>query len=107
MQVGGLDYWSNRLTSGHFERNPFTRQMPPSLIGELGSKSFATCSQCTATSTYYKKPIPKSLINSDQPPASGRRCNVRNHDFVSDGFLALIVAGLVVLCSSLLVIVFS
>jgi hypothetical protein len=32
---------------------------------------------------------------------------MRNHDFVSDGFLALIVTGLVVLCSSLLVIAFA
>jgi hypothetical protein len=32
---------------------------------------------------------------------------MRNHDFVSDGFLALIVTGLVLLCSSLLVIAFS
>jgi hypothetical protein len=32
---------------------------------------------------------------------------MRNHDFVSDGFLAVTAAGLVLLCSSLLVIVFS
>jgi hypothetical protein len=32
---------------------------------------------------------------------------MRNHDFVSDGFLALIVAGLLLLCSGLLVIAFS
>ena len=30
-----------------------------------------------------------------------------NHDFVSDGFLAVTAAGLVLLCSSLLVIAFS
>ena len=35
------------------------------------------------------------------------RCTMRNHDFVSDGFLALIVAGLLLLCSGLLVIAFS
>jgi hypothetical protein len=35
------------------------------------------------------------------------RCTMRNHDFVSDGFLALIVASLLLLCSSLLVIAFS
>ena len=29
---------------------------------------------------------------------------MRNHDFVSDGFLALIVAALLLLCSCLLVI---
>jgi hypothetical protein len=32
---------------------------------------------------------------------------MRNHDFVSDGFLALIATCFVPLCSSLLVIVFS
>jgi hypothetical protein len=32
---------------------------------------------------------------------------MRNHDFVSDGFLALIAAGLLLLFSSLLVIAFS
>jgi hypothetical protein len=32
---------------------------------------------------------------------------MRNHDFVSAGFLALIATCLVLLCSSLLVIVFS
>jgi hypothetical protein len=31
---------------------------------------------------------------------------MRNHDFVSDGFLALIAAGLLLLCS-MLVIAFS
>jgi hypothetical protein len=29
---------------------------------------------------------------------------MRNHDFVSDGFLALIAAGLLLLCSSLVAI---
>jgi hypothetical protein len=32
---------------------------------------------------------------------------MRKHDFVSDGFLALIATCLVLLCSSLLVIEFS
>jgi hypothetical protein len=32
------------------------------------------------------------------------RCTMRNHDFVSNGFLALIVAGLLLLCSILVVI---
>jgi hypothetical protein len=32
---------------------------------------------------------------------------MRNHDFVSDGFLALTAGGFVLLCSSLLVIAFS
>jgi hypothetical protein len=32
---------------------------------------------------------------------------MRNHDFVSDGFLALIATCLVLLCSSLLVIALS
>src|ERR1700730_3920703 len=50
-----------------------------------------------------QKPIPESLINPDQHGAIGR-CTMRNDDFVSDGFLA--VAGLVVLCPSLLAIAF-
>jgi hypothetical protein len=32
---------------------------------------------------------------------------MRNHDFVSDGFLALTAASLVLLCSSLLALAFS
>jgi hypothetical protein len=32
---------------------------------------------------------------------------MRNHDFVSDGFLALTAAGLVVLCSTLLAMALS
>jgi hypothetical protein len=32
---------------------------------------------------------------------------MRNHDFVSDGFLALTATGLVLLCSNLLVIAFG
>jgi len=32
---------------------------------------------------------------------------MRNHDFVSDGFLAVTVAGLVLLCSSLVAMAFS
>jgi hypothetical protein len=32
---------------------------------------------------------------------------MRNHDFVSDGFLVVITAGLLILCSSLLVLAFA
>jgi hypothetical protein len=35
------------------------------------------------------------------------RCIMRHHDFVSEGFLALTAAGIVLLCSSLLAIAFS
>jgi len=35
------------------------------------------------------------------------RCTMRNRDLVSDAFLVLIATGLVLLCSSLLVIAFS
>jgi hypothetical protein len=35
------------------------------------------------------------------------RCTMRNRDLVSDAFLALIVTGLVLLCSSLLAIALS
>ena len=38
---------------------------------------------------------------------NGRRRIMRNHDFVSDGFLALIVTALVMLCSGWLVLAFS
>jgi hypothetical protein len=50
-----------------------------------------------------QKPIPKSLINSDQHPYPAG-VPMRNRDFVSDAFLALIATGLVLLCSSLLAI---
>jgi len=32
---------------------------------------------------------------------------MRNHDFVSDGFLVVTAAGLVLLCSSLLALAFA
>jgi hypothetical protein len=32
---------------------------------------------------------------------------MRNHDFVSDGFLTVTAAGLVLLCASLLALVFA
>jgi hypothetical protein len=32
---------------------------------------------------------------------------MRNHDFVSDGFLALTASGLVLLCSSLVALAFG
>ena len=35
------------------------------------------------------------------------RCTMRNHDLVSEGFLAVIAASLVLLCSGLLAIAFS
>jgi len=38
---------------------------------------------------------------------SERRCTMRNHDLVSDGFLAVVAASLVLLCSGLLAIAFS
>ncbi|OMI11577.1 hypothetical protein BSN85_12175 [Bradyrhizobium brasilense] len=66
---------------------------------ELGSKD----SSCPP----FKNSIPKSLINSDQLPSATGRCVMRNHDFVSDGFLALIATCLVLLCSGLLVVAFS
>ena len=44
-------------------------------------------------------------MNSDEH-LSGR-CIMRNHDIVSNGFLALTTASFVLLCSSLLVVVFG
>lgn len=35
------------------------------------------------------------------------RCLMRNHDLVSDGFLALTAGGLVLLCSSLVALAFG
>ena len=49
----------------------------------------------------------RSRKNSDQSPFGDRRCIMRNHDFVSDGFLALIATSLVMLCSGLLIIALS
>ena len=48
------------------------------------------------------------IFNKFGPASSrDRRCTMRNHDFVSNGLLSLIVTGLVLLCSTLLVIAFS
>jgi hypothetical protein len=51
---------------------------------------------------------PDSEIFNKFGPASvsDGRCTMRDHDFVSDGFLALIVAALVLLCSSWVVLAF-
>jgi hypothetical protein len=38
---------------------------------------------------------------------SDRRCTMHDHDSVSDGFLALIVTALVLLCSSWVVLAFK
>ena len=59
-------------------------------------------------STYglmFRTEIWKALINSDEH-LSGR-CPMRNHDIVSNGFLALTTASFVLLCSSLLAVVFG
>jgi hypothetical protein len=56
-------------------------------------------------STRRKKPIPKFL--SIRTSIESGKCTVLNHDFVSDGFLALVAAGLLLLCSSLLVVAFA
>ena len=40
-------------------------------------------------------------------PGSGIGCIMQNHDLVSDGFLALTTAGFVLLCSSLIALVFG
>jgi hypothetical protein len=49
--------------------------------------------------------IPKALINSDE--LRQWRCIMRNHDLVSNGFLALTTASLVLLCSGLLAFAFG
>ena len=53
-----------------------------------------------------QRPISEIFNKFGRSIESGR-CTMRNRDLVSDGFLALIVAGLLLLCSSLLVIAFS
>jgi hypothetical protein len=45
-------------------------------------------------------------IRSSIEDESGR-CPMRNHDLVSDGFLALTAGGLVLLCSSLMALAFG
>jgi hypothetical protein len=60
---------------------------------------FARQQHSSADSEIFNKFGPTSFTD--------RGCSMRNHDFVSDGFLALIATGLVLLCSSLLVIAFS
>jgi hypothetical protein len=50
--------------------------------------------------------IPKSLIKSGDHSENGR-CIMRNHDLVSDGFLAITAAGFLLLCSSLVAIAFN
>ena len=45
-------------------------------------------------------------IRSSIEDESGR-CPMRNHDLVSDGFLALTAGGLVLLCSSLVALAFG
>ena len=53
----------------------------------------------------FQPKIPKALINSDEH-LSGR-CIMRNHDIVSNGFLALTTASLVLLCTGLLAAAFG
>ena len=53
----------------------------------------------------FRPKIPKALINSDEH-LSGR-CIMRNHDIVSNGFLALTSASFVLLCSGLLAAAFG
>ena len=49
--------------------------------------------------------IRKALINSDEHMSG--RCIMRNHDTVSNGFLALTTVSLALLCSSLLAFAFG
>jgi hypothetical protein len=46
-------------------------------------------------------------MNETMTSIPERRAYMRNHDFVSDGFLAVTAASLVLLCSGLLTIAFS
>jgi hypothetical protein len=51
--------------------------------------------------------VDSEIFNKFGRSIESGRYTMRNHDFVSDGFLALIVAGLLLLCSGWLVIAFS
>ena len=53
-------------------------------------------------SPFSNRPIRKGPYSIERG-----RCIMRNHDFVSDGFLALTAASLVLLCSSLLTLALS
>ena len=56
----------------------------------------------------HQQKADSEIFNKFGPASfSDRRCTMRNHDFVSDGFLALIATCLLLLCSSLFVIAFS
>jgi hypothetical protein len=57
--------------------------------------------QAEARITGLSELVPKTLINWDEQLRLAG-VTMRNHDFVSDGFLAVTAAGLVLLCSSLL-----
>jgi hypothetical protein len=62
-------------------------------------------SQGAPRSTCYQK-ADSEVFKKRTGIRSGRR-TMRDHDFVSDGFLAVTAAGLVLLCSSLLTFAFS
>jgi hypothetical protein len=49
----------------------------------------------------------RHIVLFERAQDKSRRFTMRNHDFVSDGFLAVIAASLVLLCSGLLAIAFS
>jgi hypothetical protein len=79
-----------------------TNAIPSPYLSSSGVKLAAGRSRA-AVRNPTQKPIPKSLINWDQHPYPAG-VPMRNRDFVSDAFLALIATGLVLLCSSLLAI---
>jgi len=54
---------------------------------------------------WFRPGIRKALINSDEHMSG--RCIMRNHDTVSNGFLALTTVSLALLCSSLLAFAFG
>ena len=85
-------------------------QLAP-LLGPFLSEAVRRATALNRLKTGYGLHAPQkadSEIFNKFGPASGRgRCTMRNRDFVSDEFLALTAAGLVLLCSGLLAIAFS
>ena len=76
-----------------------TSYFEPGGVSFLGLPWWPTSPLFKADSEIFNKFVPAS--------STTERCTLRNHDFVSDGFLALIAACLVTLCSGLLIIAFS
>src|SRR5437763_1090003 len=90
--------------------SPQPPQLAP-LLGPFLSEAARRATALNRLKTGYRLHAPQKadseIFNKFGPASRAARCTMRNHDFVSDGFLALIVAGLLLLFSSLLVVAFA